>query len=420
MSRARRRGGSLSISARECQSVVVFVRRPHAVHAPRTALPRASDGVARASDGATVHLGRRCSAPRQAWPRASMAAAASRAAAPRAAAPRAVSLAPLPSARESCLTVAAFVVVSLAPAKAVLSSRVCSLNARRLARHRPGPRPSRLSGVSSRLPARPSSVDGALALAPISSAQVPCLTVAALVVVSLAPPNGGAVLVCVLSMHGTSRAIAPALDRLARVASLRGSPLGLCGRCRARARSISSARASCLTVAAFVVVSLASAHGGAVLVRMRLMRGASRALAPALGRLACVLHGSSRAIVPVHFSRTRPWQCCPRACALNARRLARHRSGPRPSRLRRVSLRTPRPAIFGRRCARARSVPSGRASCLTVAAFLVASLAPTSSGAAFARVLSMHGASRALAPALGRLARVTSHRGSPLGHLRST
>ena len=47
--------------------------------------------------------------------------------------------------------------------------RACHLNARRLARPRPGPRPSRSGCVSSRLLIRPSSVDVARALAPLLS-----------------------------------------------------------------------------------------------------------------------------------------------------------------------------------------------------------------------------------------------------------
>ena len=79
----------------------------------------------------------------------------------------------------------------------------------------------------------------------------------------------------------------------------------------------------------------------------------------------------------------------------------------------------PHSAIFGRRRARARSVAFGSTSCLTVAAFVVVSLAPANGGATFARVLSTHVASRVLAPALSRLALVASRRGSPLSHLRS-
>ena len=55
-------------------------------------------------------------------------------------------------------------------------SCLCALNARRLARHRSGPRPSRRCRVSSRLPTRPSSVDVARAPAPPPSARAECLT----------------------------------------------------------------------------------------------------------------------------------------------------------------------------------------------------------------------------------------------------
>ena len=51
-----------------------------------------------------------------------------------------------------------------------------------------------------------------------------------------------------------------------------------------------------------------------------------------------VSHGRG---VGSRFSRTPQWRCCPCVCALNARHLARHRPGPRPSRARRVSSRLP-------------------------------------------------------------------------------
>ena len=225
--------------------------------------------------------------------------------------------------------------------------RARALNAWSLARQRPSPRPSRSRRVLSRLPTRPSSVNVARALAPLPSARASCLTVAAFVVVSLAPA-------------------APALGRLARAASRRGSPLGHL-RSASRARWLRTITLmSCLTVAAFVGVSLAPANGGAAFVCVLSIHGASRALAPALSRLARAatrrgsplghLRSTSRARSPrclrldvvAHshgvlgrFSRVRQWRCCLRACALNARRLARQRPGPRPSRMRRVSLRLP-------------------------------------------------------------------------------
>ena len=176
-------------------------------------------------------------------------------------------LAPMPSAHASYLTVAAFVVAFLAPAHggAVLA-RVLSMHGAPRAIASALARLSRFRRVSSRLPARPSSVDIARELAPLPSARASCLTVAAFLVVSFAPANGGAAFACVLSMHGASRDLAPALGRLARAASRRGSPLvhlRLASRAR-WFRTITSM--SCLTVAAFVGVSLAPANGGAAFV----------------------------------------------------------------------------------------------------------------------------------------------------------
>ena len=245
---------------------------------------------------------------------------------------------------------------------AALSSRVCS-QSWRPARHRVGPRPSRFRRVSSRLPARPSSVDVARSLAPLPSARASCLTIAAFAVVSLAPAHGSAILARVLSLHGASRAIAPTLGRLACVASRRGSPLGHL-RSTSRARSLRAITSmSCLTVAAFVVVSLAPANGDAAFACVLSTHGASRALAPALGRRA-------------------------RAVSRRGSPLGHLRSASRARSLRTITSIT----------------------CLTVAAFVVVSLAPPNGGAAFACVLSMNGASHVLVPALGRLARVASCR----------
>ena len=195
---------------------------------------------------------------------------------------------------------------------------------------------SRFRRVSSRLTTRPFSVDIARAFAPLPSARASCLTVAAFLVVCLAPANGGAAFANVLSMHGASRDLAPALGRLACAASRRGSPLvhlRLASRAR-WFRIITSM--SCLTVAAFVGVSLAPTNGGTAFACVLSMHGASRDLAPALGRLA--LAASRRGSPLVHL------------------RLA--------SRARWFRIIT-------------------SMSCLTVAAFVGVSLAPANGGAAF-------------------------------------
>ena len=151
-------------------------------------------------------------------------------------------------------------------------------------------------------------------------------------------------------MHGVSRAVAPALGRLARVASRRGSPLGhLRSTSRARSRSASFTSMSCLTFAAFVVVSIAPANGGS----------------------ACV-------------------------CALGAWRVARRRSGPRPCRSRRVSSRLPTRTSSVHVARALAPRPSARASSLSIAAFVIVFITPVSGGAVLARLLSMHVASRAI------------------------
>ena len=268
--------------------------------------------------------------------------------------------------------VAAFVVASLAPAIAVLCSS-CSLNTSRLARRRSNPRPSRSRRVSSRLSTRPSSVDVARALAPLLSARASCIPIAALVIVSITPVSDGAALAHVLSMHGVSRAVAPALGRLARAASRRGSPLG-------RLRSTSRARS--LRLFHLDVVS-----------RSRGVRG--------------------------RFCRTPQWRCCLRVCS---RCTARRAPALRPSAVS-LALRfvaAPHSAVFGRPLARIAPLLPALASCLTIAAFVVVSLAPANDDAALAYVLSKPYALRAISPALGRLARVASRRGSVLYRLQLT
>ena len=317
--------------------------------------------------------------------------------------------------------------------------------------------------------------------------------------------------------YGASRALAPALGRLTRVASCRGSHSIIFGRRRACARSGAFGSTSCLTVAAFVVVSLALANGSAVLAHVRSIHVVLCALSPALGRLARVasrrgsllghLRSTSRARslrcprldVVSHsrgicgrFFRARQSRRCLCAYALNERRLARPRSGPRPSRSGRVSSRLPtRPSSVGVVRALA-PMPSARASCLTVAVFVVVFSStcqwrcfsraralnarcharhrsgprtsrsrrvssrlparPSSVGVLRARslrllhlgvvshsrgvrgrfsrtrqrrccprdVLIIYLASRVIAPARGRIARVASRRGSPLGNFLST
>ena len=145
------------------------------------------------------------------------------------------------------------------------------------------------------------------------------------------------------------------------------------GRHRALARSDAFGSTSCLTGTAFLVASLAFANA---VVPLRVL---SQCAAPR---------------VPT-----------PRPSAVS---LASH------------LVAAPHSAIFGRRRARARSGALGSTSCLTVAAFELVSFAPANGGTVFVRLISMHVASRALAPGLGHLARVACRRGFQLGHLRST
>ena len=246
-------------------------------------------------------------------------------------------------------------------------------------------------------------------------------------------------------MHGASRAIAPALGRLAGVASRRGSPLGhLRSTSRARSlrclqfgRRVSQSRRSWLLLSQPPMVVLPSRvssertslrgpslRPSAVSLASRLVaafqsdifgRRRASARSAAFGSALChkVAAFVDVSLTPVNGCAVllRVFSQCTSLLAPSLR----HSAVSLASRL--VSV--PHSAIFGQRRALTRSAFVTSASCLTIAAFFVASLAFANGGAAFARKRSTDGASRLNAPALGRLARVASRRGSQLGHLQS-